>query len=491
MTSSQIMQTTTKPVRPALILALIVVSQLMIVLDNTVVNLALPSIADDLGLSATNLAWVANAYILAFGGLLLLGGRLGDVLGRRRVFATGVALFTIASFVGGAASGEALLIGARAVQGVGAAIAAPSALALLLATFDEGVARNKALGLFFAMSAAGGAVGLLLGGVLTTSLSWRWVLWINVPPGIAIVALSALLIPETTRIPHRFDIAGAVSSTIGVAGLVYGFIRVGADGWTSSLTFAAFGIAAVLLAAFVLIESRVEQPLLPLRLFKHGVTSSAYLAMMLVPAVMVAMYFFTAQFMQVALGYSAIETGAAFLPMSVLIFAGSRTVPKLLPRFGPRPFLITGALFVTTAMVWLTQLSASSDYLTALAGPLVLFGLGGGMLYMPLSTVLLAGVPRNDAGVASGAMQMVQQIGAALGIAVLVSVFGSALRSSGEAGQVAYANAVSDAYRVGVGFAALALLLIIFAVKPPPVDRRPATEPTPEQAGEKQAESLL
>jgi EmrB/QacA subfamily drug resistance transporter len=471
---------TTRPVRPALILALVVVSQLMIVLDNTVVNLALPSIADDLGFSPTNLAWVSNAYILAFGGLLLLGGRLGDVLGRRRVFATGLALFTVASFAGGAASGETLLIVARTIQGAGAAIAAPSALALLLATFEEGTARNKALGLFFGMSAAGGAVGLLLGGVLTTSLSWRWVLWINVAPGIAIVALSALLIPETSRVPHRFDLAGTLTSTLGVASLVYGFIQAGAEGWTDGLTMAAFGIAVVLLGAFVVIETRAAQPLLPLRLFKRRLTSSAYLAMMTVPAVMVAMYYFTAQFMQTVLGYSAIETGLAFLPMSVLIFTGSRTVPKVLPRVGPRPLLITGALVLTIAMAWLTQLSASSSYLTALAGPLVLFGLGGGMLYMPLSSIVLAGVPHDDAGAASGAMQMVQQVGAALGIAVLVSVFGSALRSSEQVTPVAFASAASQAYLAGVGFAAVALLLTVFALRPGQADRRQVGDRRPD-----------
>ena len=267
--------------RAAFVLALIVTCQLMIVLDATVVNVALPPIRQDLGFTSTGLSWVVNAYALAFGGLLLLGGRLGDAFGRRRVFGAGVALFTLASLVGGAAPSEAVLVSARAAQGVGAAIAAPSALAILLATFAEGAPRNKALGLFSAMSAAGGTIGLLVGGALTSWLSWRWVLFINVPVGAAIVLSAPRLITESERMRGRFDLAGALTATAGMTALVYGFIRAGAEGWADGLAVAAFIAAAVLLAAFVAIEQRAEQPLMPLRLFERRVTASAYVAMLL------------------------------------------------------------------------------------------------------------------------------------------------------------------------------------------------------------------
>ena len=452
--------------RSGLVLGLIVTCQLMIVLDATVVNVALPPIRADLGFSATGLSWVVNAYTLAFGGLLLLGGRLSDVLGRRRVFSAGVTLFTLSSFVGGAAPTDAVLVAARATQGVGAAIAAPSALAILLATFAEGAPRNKALGLFSAMSAAGGTIGLLLGGALTSWLSWRWVLFINVPVGVVIVLLTQRHIVESARTPGRFDLAGTATATLGVTSLVFGFIRAGADGWGDDLAAVALTGAVVLLAGFVAIEQRAEQPLLPLRLFAHRVTASAYLTMLLVPAVLLGMYFFLAQFVQLVLGYSALQTGLAFLPMAVLIFAGSQMVPRFLPRFGPQPFMITGAVALLAATLWLTRLSASSTYLAMLAGPMTLFGVGGGLLFMPLSAVLLSGVRLEDSGAAAGAMQTAQQLGAALGVAILVSVFAATAGGAGETEPGAFAAGAADAFVAAAAFATIALVLIVTAVRP-------------------------
>ena len=454
------------PPRAGFILAFVVTCQLMIVLDATVVNVALPPIQQDLGFSATGLSWVVNAYTLAFGGLLLLGGRLGDAFGRRRAFGAGVALFTISSLVGGAAPSEAVLVAARAVQGAGAAVAAPCALAILMATFAEGAPRNKALGLFSAMSAAGGAIGLLIGGALTSWLSWRWVLFINVPVGAAIALATPRLIAESVRIPGRFDLGGALTSTAGMTVLVYGFIRAGAEGWGDRAAVVAFFAALVLLAAFVAIERRAEQPLVPLRLFESRVTGSAYATMLLVPAVLLGMYFFVVQFLQIVLGYSAIETGLAFLPMAVLIFAGSQAVPRLLPRYGPRPFMIVGALSLTAATLWLTQISATSGYLTALAGPIVLFGLGGGLLFMPLSAVLLSGVRLEDSGAAAGAMQASQQLGAALGVAILVSVFAATASGAVTTQPETFSASVADAFIAGSAFAVLTLLLVVFAVRP-------------------------
>jgi EmrB/QacA subfamily drug resistance transporter len=453
--------------RPRLVLALVVTTQLMIVLDNTVVILALPSIQADFGASAGGLAWISNGYILAFGGLLLLGGRLGDVLGRRRVLLLGITLFTVASLIGGAAPTEAVLIAARVVQGAGAAMVAPNGLALLLVTFAEGPSRNKMLGVFFAMSAAGAAVGLLAGGVLTSALSWSWVLWINVPLGLAILAAGPRVLTETPLVARRFDLLGTATSTIGVTALVFGLIRAGQSGWSDVVGLLAFLAAAVLLPVFVVVERRVEQPLLALRLFERRATASAYAAMLLVPAVMVSMAFYTAQYMQNVLSYTAIEAGLAFLPMSMIIFLASRTVPGLVARFGARRFPIAGAVLLLAALAWLLQLSVSRGYLLGLAPALVLIGLGGGLLYMPLSALLLGGVCAEDAGAASGAMQAVQQIGGALGIAVLVSVFSATAGGSSDAVTPStFTDAVTDAYQAGLGLAALALVSVLLATRP-------------------------
>jgi EmrB/QacA subfamily drug resistance transporter len=459
-----------RTVHPDLVLAVVVTVQLMIVLDNTVVNLALPSIRASLDFSATGLAWVSNAYILVFGSLLLLGGRLGDMFGRRRVFVWSLALFTLASLVGGAAPSSAVLIGARSLQGVGAAGMAPSALAILVATFAEGNARNRALGLFFAMSAAGGAVGLLVGGGLVSALSWRWVLWINVPFGIVVLALAPLVLAETAHRPHRIDGYGTITSTLGIAALVYGLIRAGGDAWTDLVTITALVVAAAALSAFVAIERGVPEPLLPLRLFASTVTASAYTAMLLVPAVMVGMYFFTAQFLQTVLGYSAVATGFAFLPMSVLLFAGSRTTPKLLAGFGPRPLIIVGSALQGIAMVLLSTASEDSTYLSALVVPIALFGIAGALLYAPLGSVVLSGVLPEDSGAASGAMQAVQQIGAALGIAALVSVFGTAAGHHSVIDSETFAHALTLVYLAGAAIAVVTLLLVLVAVRPAKVN---------------------
>lgn len=456
----------TTSARPGLVLALVVTTQLMIVLDNTVLILALPSIQADLGTSTSGLAWISNGYILAFGGLLLLGGRLGDVLGRRRVLLSGITLFTVASLIGGAAPSVEVLIAARVVQGIGAALAAPSGLAVLLATFAEGPARNRALGVFFAASAAGGAVGLLVGGLLTSALSWNWVLWINVPLGLAIVVAGPRVLSETARMRRRFDVLGAATSTLGVTALVFGLLRAGETGWSDLAVLLALLAAAVLLLAFVAVQRRVEQPLLPLRLFERRATAAAYAAMLMVPAVMVSMAFFTAQYMQIVLGYTAFRAGLAFLPMSTIIFLASRTVPGLVARFGPMRFPIGGAVLLLVALAWLTRLSVSSSYLLGLAPALVLIGLGGGLLYMPLSAVLLGGVRSEHVGAASGTMQAVQQIGGALGIAVLVSVFSVTSHGIGDVvAPVVFTDAVTDAYVAGLGLAGLVLVFVVLATR--------------------------
>jgi EmrB/QacA subfamily drug resistance transporter len=435
------------PARANIALAVIVTCQLMVVLDASVVNIALTPIQHALHFSPANLSWVIDAYSLTFGGLLLLGGRAGDIFGRRRMLMIGLTIFTASSLVGGLSTSATMLVITRAVQGIGAAMAAPSTLSLISATFDEGHARNRALGIFTAASAGGGSLGLILGGALTSWASWRWVLFINVPIGIAIIALTPRFVPEPPRNGGRLDVAGAVLVTGGLGSLIYGFIRIGETGSNAVITAVMFVASVALLTSFVFVERRNRQPLVPLRLLVDKTRSRAYLDMLLVAAGMYGMFFFISQFLETGLHYSALRTGLAFLPLTVLIFTASRVTPRLVGRFGPRPLILFGITLVTAALVWISQVSASSGYLTGVFGPLVLFGLGAGSTFLPLSVTILSGVPRNDAGAGSGLLQTMQQTGAALGVAVLVSVAGSHGRS--------------DALLVAAVLAGVALVLAI------------------------------
>jgi EmrB/QacA subfamily drug resistance transporter len=463
-----------RPGHHTIALAVVVTCQLMVVLDATVVNIALPDIKLGLGFSATNLSWVLNAYTLAFGGLLLLGGRMGDVFGRRRMFVYGVSLFTVASLVGGFAQSSGMLVAARAIQGIGAAIAAPSVLALITTNFAEGEARNKALGIFTAVSAGGGSIGLLLGGVLTDTVSWRWVLFINVPIGIAIVLLAPLYIEEPVRGRARLDVIGALTSTAGMTTLAYGFIHAASGSWGDPVTMIALSVGVALLALFVTIESRVEQPLLPLRLFAARRQSAAYATMFLLPATMFGMFFFLTQFMQDVLGYSPLQTGLAFLPLTVLLFGCSQVVPRLLPRYGPRPFLVGGIALILSGMLVLTQISEQTGYFPGIVAATALFGLGGGTAFMPLSATILSGVPAADSGAASGSLQTAQQVGGSLGLAILVTVFGTA-GGDLDAGSTpaVLADSMSNAFVAGAIFGLLALVMAIVVV----------TSPAPARAG--------
>src|SRR4051812_48187287 len=324
-----------------MVLAIVLTCQLMIVLDASIVITALPEIHTDLGFSSTSLAWVQNAYVLTFGGLLLLGARAGDLLGRRRVFIAGLTLFTAASLLGGLAQSEAWLLGARALQGVGAAVAAPSTLALLMTTFSEGAERTKAIAWYSSASAAGASIGVLLGGLLTDLFSWRYGLFINVPLGIAVIALSPRFLPDTEPSHGHFDLAGAAASVLGMTALVYGFISAASDGWWETVTVASFSAGALLLAAFLLIERRAEQPVTPLRLFASRTRTGAYVARMLTVGGMFSMFFFLTQFLQGVRGSSPLEAGVAFLPMTLVLFSLVRVVPRVAARIGDMP-LLTG-----------------------------------------------------------------------------------------------------------------------------------------------------
>src|SRR5262245_3338762 len=383
-------------------LAIILGCYLMIILDISVVITALPSIHEDLGLSTTGLSWVQNAYALTFGGLLLLGARAGDILGRRRVFVAGIALFTAASLLAGLAQSPAWLLTARAVQGVGAAIAAPSTLALLTVTFREGPERVRAVAWYSAVAGGGGSLGLVLGGALTQWVSWRWGLFINVPIGITLIALAPRYLPETEREPRRFDLTGALTSTLGMTFVVYGFVRAAADGWGDRLTVASFAAGVSLLAAFVVTEMRAEQPITPLRLFASRRRSGAYLARILAVSGLYAMFFFLTQYFQGASGFGPLEAGAAFLPMTMLVFASVQVIPRIAPRVGETNLLAVGLALAVGGMTWLSQIGPGTAYFPEIALPLLMLGAGMGTALTPLTAAGIAGVAPHDAGAASG-----------------------------------------------------------------------------------------
>ncbi len=410
----------------SVVLAVILTSQLMVVLDATIVNVALPDIKSALNFSDTELSWVLNAYTLTFGGLLLLGARAGDLLGRRRTFLAGITIFTVASLIGGFATAGWFLLAARALQGVGGALAAPSSLALLATMFPEGRERLRAIALFTAVSISGGAIGLISGGILTDLASWRWVLFVNVPIGLTVLAVGASVLPETARRPGRFDLAGAFTSTLGVGAVVYGFVRAAGNGWRDPLTIGSFVVGVLLLVAFIHTELRAEQPITPLRLLTNASRSGANAARGLLFAGMFGMFFFLTQFLQNVLGYSPLQAGFAFLPVPLTVFASSQLASRVLVnRFSGKALMLIGVGLSAIGLLLSSQLSADSTYPQILA-TLVLFGAGNGLSFVTLTTAALAGVAPQDAGAASGLVNVTQQLGGTLGVAVLVTVFGSA-----------------------------------------------------------------
>ena len=445
--------------RRGLVLGIILAVQLMVVLDATIVNIALPDIAGALHFSPANLSWVITAYTLAFGGFLLLGARAGDLLGRRRVFIAGIALFTLASFLGGLAPWSGWLLAARALQGVGGALAAPSALALLMTMFQDGQERVRAIGWYAAVSIGGGAIGLILGGLLVQWASWRWVLFVNVPIGIVVIALARRLLIETPSRNGHFDVRGALTSTIGVTALAYGFVRAATSGWGDTITIAAFAAGLALLVTFVLLERRAPEPITPLRLFADRNRSASHVARLFITAGMFGMFFFLTQFLQEVLHYSPLKTGLAFLPFTVALFAMSQlSARRLVQRFGGKTMMVVGFTVSTSGMLLMTQLAASSSYISLLA-PLVLFGAGNGLAFVPLTSTSLSGVRPEEAGAASGLVNVMQQLGGALGLAVLVSVFGTAAQSAGVQSLVA----AQRAFVVGADHAFIAATLFVSA----------------------------
>jgi EmrB/QacA subfamily drug resistance transporter len=409
--------------RAAAGIAIVLVAQLMLILDATVVNVALPHIDADLGFGPASLSWVLNAYTLAFGGLLLLGGRLGDVFGRRRLFETGLAIFTVASLAGGLALSPDMLVLSRAAQGVGAALAAPGVLALLTTSAPDEPARLRALALFGAVSSGGMSLGLLLGGAVTDLGSWRWTLFINVPIGLAVLSLTRRFLDETPRRPGRFDVVGAVSATGAAVSLVWSLIGAPEHGWTAPRTILGFVVAALLLAALVSTERRVAHPMIRPQLLRSRRRVGGLAAIGLVVGGQLSMFFLAVQFIERELGFGPMSSGLAFLPLTLGIFGMSRVSPRMVERFGPLPLIAIGSVGLSASFVWLSTLSTADGYLSGVFGPMLLNGISAGLMFMPITSTILAGVEPEHAGAASGLLQTFQQLGGAVGLAVIVSVY--------------------------------------------------------------------
>ncbi|MDQ1017856.1 MFS transporter [Streptomyces afghaniensis] len=459
----------------AVVLGVILICQLMIGLDATIMNVAIPKVQEHLHFSPTGVSWVLNAYALAFGGLVLLGGRCGDILGRRRVFMTGVVLFTVASLLGGLATADWHLVAARAVQGFGAALAAPSALALLMINFPDVAQRTRALALYSITMALGTTVGLILGGVLVSWTSWRWVLFVNVPVGVVIALLTPKYVRSAPPRPGRFDVGGAAVSTLGVGLLIYGFIHASTEGWTDARTIGVLVAAVVLLAIFLAVESRVEQPVTPLHLFRSRNRAAGYIHIFLLMATMYGLYFFGTQFMERVLDFSPFRTGMAFLVTTLAATIAARGVGRLLPSLGAKPILIAGAASTLVGSAWMTQLSATSGYLSGLIGPLFLFGLGMGLSMPALNVTILAGVSPQESGAAAGLLQAMQFVGGTIGLSVLVTVFGGTAKhvaanppsgsTARNLGDYVLADGIASAYVAGVVFTACTLIVAALVVK--------------------------
>ncbi|MFJ6694906.1 MFS transporter [Streptomyces sp. NPDC091272] len=480
----------TVPVRrPGMVLAIVLALQTMLILDVNVVNIALPDLRLALGFTPTGLSWVLSSYLLTFGGLLLLGGRVGDVVGHRRGMVAGVAVFTVASLLGGLATSAGWLLTARALQGVGAAIAAPTVLALITTHFTDERARARALGAYAAVSGSGAAVGLIGGGVLTDLLSWRWVLFINVPIGVVLLVLTPMFIHETKRAPGRFDLAGALTSTAGMTSLVYGFIRASESGWGDGLTLGSFALAIALIVVFYFVETHARQPITPLRLFADRNRATGYLSLLFVMAAGNSMFFFLTQFLQEVRGFSPIQAGLAFVPLALLILVTSGLAAKWLPRTGPRVLTAAGAAAISVSLVWFAQLDQESGYASALLGPLVVAGIGMGTLLVGVTTILMSGIAPEEAGAASGLLNVMQQIGGALGLAIMVTVFGAAGRDAAQsvpaglseqgAADFVLTEGVTTAFAWGAGFTALTIALAFVMREATPA---PAVEATDAEA---------
>jgi EmrB/QacA subfamily drug resistance transporter len=473
------------------ILAIACVAQFMVVLDVSIVNVALPSIGRDLHYSPNGLQWVVNAYVLTFAGFLLLGGRAADLYGRRRIYLLGLLIFTGASLVGGFATSAAWLTTARAVQGIGGAVLSPATLTIIVTTFT-GVRRAKALGMWSAVAGAGGAVGSILGGVLTSTLSWRWVLFVNVPIGAAAFVAAAIFLSESTRPAdrQRLDVAGAITVTAGLGVLIYAIVNTDIYPWGSTRTLVTLAIAAVLLGAFAFIELRLaSHPLVPFRLFRSRSLSGANIVMFLVGAAFFSMWYFLSLYLQNVLGLDAMRAGLAFVPMALSIIIGAQVSSRLLTPLGVRPLLLVGTAIAATGFFWLSHIHSDSTYAAAVLGPGCTIALALGLLFTPLASAATADVAPLEAGLASGVLNTSRQMGGSLGLAALATIATDHFLSSlhgGASRDVALTAGYARAFTVACLIAVVAFACSFIV---PSIRRAEAPEPAPgavlgEPAGE-------
>lgn len=446
-------RTAETPLRHHARVLLLCMTQLMLVIDASVVNVALPDIRADLGFSATALTWVITAYALVFGGLVLLSGKVGAIIGPRRALLVGASIFVVASALGGFAATPGTLVAARVLQGLGAALAAPSTLVLLMTITTPGPQRARAMSLFVVAIGSGAALGLVLGGVLTTGFGWEAVMFVNVPIGLAVLAGVRLLVPEAPRSPARLDIGGAVASTVGMAALVYGLITAASAGWSDGWVVAAFVVAAVGLVALVLIERRHPSPVVPLAFFARMHSAAPFLAMLLIPAGQFGFLYFATLFTQNVLGYTPLQTGLAILPFTVALVLTNVLTPRLVARHGERATGALGMLSLTLGLLWMADLTATSTFTSGLLGPFAVLGLGAGLTIAPLTAVIMHQAPAGHLGAAASLNQGMQQLGGALGLAVLTTIFGSTAAATDEA------TAITTALLLAVAFPLLALTL--------------------------------
>ena len=447
-------------------LLLLAMTQFVIVIDASIVNVALPSIGRALNFSRDNLTWVVNAYTLTFGGFLLLGGRMADLLGRRKMFMAGLILFSLASLFGGLAQSEGWLIAARAVQGLGAALASPAALSIITNTFADGPERNRALGIWGAVAGAGAAAGVLLGGILTSALSWRWVLFVNVPIGLIVAGLAPGVLTESRRESEgtSFDIAGAISVTGGLALLVYAVVDAVNVGWGATRTIVCLAIAVLALLAFVVIELRQSDPLVPFSIFRLRTLRGANVVGLLIALSLFSMFFFLSLYIQDVMGYSPIKTGIAYLPLAIGIIVSAGVASQLVTKLGFKTPLIIGLLLVTGALIWFSQLPAPhGHYVSDILGPSLLAAVGLGFAFVPVTIAAVTGIEPREAGLASGLINTSQQVGGALGLAILATIANSrtqdAVRSGVTNVAVSTTRGYDRAFLVGAGFALLGAVL--------------------------------
>jgi len=451
-------------------LILLAAAQFVVVLDASIVNVALPTIGKALDFSQENLSWVVNAYVLTFGGFLLLGGRMADLLGRRRVFMGGLLLVAVASLLAGFAATEGQLIAARAAQGLGAAIISPAALSIVTTTFKDGAERNKALGAWGAVAGAGGAAGVLLGGILTDGLGWEWVLWVNVPVSLAAFALAPRLIMESraTNETRAFDVAGAVSVTAALSLLVYAVVDAESAGWGSAKTLSLIALSLALAAAFVVIERRSRNPLVPFSIFRIRTLTGANVVGILVGASLFSMFFFISLYMQQVLGYSAIHAGLSYLPLALTIMASAGIASGLVTKVGYKPVLVIGLAFIVAGLVWFSRISVGGGFLEDILGPSLLAAVGLGFSFVTTTIAAVSGVEEEESGLASGLINTSQQVGGALGLAILSTIATShteGLVESGDGLKPALTDGFQIAFLGGAGFAAVGIILTLVLIK--------------------------